>query len=283
LLTAIGFDFDHGRLDVSAHPFTGGSYGDVRITTRFDEDDFLPALLATVHEGGHALYEQGRPKRWNAQPVGKARGTSMHESQALIIERQAARSDAFLAYLAPVVGNAFGGTGPAWAAENLRRVALKVEPGFIRVDADEVTYPAHVLLRYELEKAMISGDLSVEELPGAFRDEVKTFLGLDIPDDRRGCLQDIHWYAGAFGYFPTYLVGAMTAAQLFDAAKASRPDLEPTLEQGDFRPLVEWLREHIHSRASSADWGELVAAATGKEADSDSFLRHLRRRYLDAA
>ncbi len=280
LLDTIGFDFTHGRLDVSAHPFTGGAYGDVRITTRFDESEFVSALMAAIHEGGHALYEQGRPKDWSSQPVGRARGTSIHESQALIMERQAARSDAFIAYLAPLAADAFGGEGAAWSPDNVIRIAHRVRPGFIRVDADEVTYPAHVLLRYELEKAMIAGDLGVDDLPSAFNAAIKTFLDLDVPDDRRGCLQDIHWYAGAFGYFPTYLVGAMTAAQLFDAASAAIPDVEASLSRGHFAPLVDWLRANIHAKASLLDWRDLISAASGRQPGPAAFLSGLRRRYL---
>ncbi len=280
LLNTIGFDFNHGRLDVSAHPFTGGASGDVRITTRFSDAEFLSSLMAAIHEGGHALYEQGRPKEWWTQPVGRARGTSTHESQALIMERQAARGPEFLSYLEPLLREAFGGSGAAWSADNLRRIALQVKPGFIRVDADEVTYPAHVLLRYELEKAMINGDLAIDDLPGAFNAAIKEFLGLDVPDDRRGCLQDIHWYSGAFGYFPTYLVGAMTAAQLFDAATDADAGLKPGLARGDFQPLVGWLRANIHVKASLLDWQDLIVAATGAPLGSAKFIGHLQNRYL---
>jgi carboxypeptidase Taq len=280
LLERLGFDFDRGRLDVSAHPFTGGSFGDVRVTTRFSEDTFLPALMATIHEGGHALYEQGRPHDWRMQPVGLAKGMAVHESQSMIMELQAAKTDAFLAYLLPLVREEFGGTGPAWSDDNLRRIVRRVAPDFIRVDADELTYPAHILVRYGLEKALMSGDLTADELPGAFNDAVAALLGLKVPDDRRGCLQDIHWYGGAYGYFPMYLVGAMVAAQLFAAARAARSDLEPALAKGDFRPLVEWLRAHIHGKGSLMDRDELVAAATGSPADAEHSLEHLERRYL---
>ncbi len=280
LLDRLGFDFERGRLDVSAHPFTGGSFGDVRVTTRFSDETFLPALMATIHEGGHALYEQGRPRDWRSQPVGLAKGMAVHESQSMIMELQAAKTDSFLSYLLPLVRGEFGGTGPAWSDENLRRIVRRVEPDFIRVDADELTYPAHILVRYGLEKALISGDLPVDELPGGFGEAVAALLGLKVPDDRRGCLQDIHWYGGAYGYFPMYLVGAMVAAQLFDAARTARADLEPALAKGDFRPLVEWLRANIHGKGSLMDRDELVAAATGSPAGAGHFLKHLERRYL---
>ena len=173
LMKAAGFDFDQGRLDVSLHPFCGGSTGDVRITTRYSEANFMSALMGVLHETGHALYEQGRPEKWRRQPVGLARGMSMHESQSLLIEMQACRSWEFVTYLAPLVRETFQGEGPAWSPENLHRILTRVEPGFIRVDADEITYPAHILVRYKLEKALIAGDLQIQDLPSAFNDEVK--------------------------------------------------------------------------------------------------------------
>ena len=222
LMAAVGFDFDHGRLDVSLHPFCGGVPDDVRITTRYDEGDFMTAIMGVLHETGHAMYERGLPADWRLQPVGEARGMAMHESQSLMVEMQACRSAEFVSFLAPLARDAFGG-GPAWEAENLLRHYNRVKPDFIRVDADEVTYPAHVILRYRLEKALIAGEMELAELPGEWNEGLKELLGITPPDDRLGCLQDIHWYDGAWGYFPTYTLGAMTAAQLFAAAKSSKP------------------------------------------------------------
>jgi carboxypeptidase Taq len=280
LMAKVGFDFDAGRLDQSLHPFCGGVPEDVRVTTRYDEDDFLSALMAVLHETGHALYERGLPKDWRLQPVGRARGMALHESQSLIVEMQACRSPAFVTYLAPIVQDAFGGEGSAWTPENLVRLHNRVEPGFIRVDADEVTYPAHVILRYRLEKAMIAGDLEARELPDAWNQEMRVLLGIEPPDHRLGCLQDIHWYDGAWGYFPTYTLGAMTAAQLFAAACEERPDIEPALGQGDFSPLMAWLGEKVHGLGSSLPSEEIVTRATGKPLDAGVFKDHLRRRYL---
>jgi carboxypeptidase Taq len=280
LLERLGFDFDRGRLDVSAHPFSGGSYGDVRVTTRFSENTLLPSLLATIHEGGHALYEQGRPHDWRMQPVGLAKGMAVHESQSMIMELQAAKTEAFLGYLLPLVRAEFGGEGPAWSGDNLRRIIRQVERGFIRVDADELTYPAHILVRHGIESALIAGDLTVDDLPGAFNEAVERLLGLKVPDDRRGCLQDIHWYGGAYGYFPMYLVGAMIAAQLFQTAREKVTGIEDALAEGDFRPLVAWLRENIHGKASLMDRDELVESATGAPASADAYLAHLERRYI---
>ncbi|PXW57738.1 carboxypeptidase M32 [Methylobacterium sp. B4] len=283
LMRAVGFDFERGRLDVSLHPFCGGATDDVRITTRYDEASATGALMGVLHETGHAIYEQGRPAAWRHQPVGQARGMSLHESQSLLVEMQACRSAEFCAYLAPVLRDAFGGRGPAWEPENLHRLYTRVEPGFIRVDADEVTYPAHILLRYRLETAMIAGDLAVVDLPGAFNDGMRELLGISVPDDRRGCLQDIHWPGGSFGYFPTYTLGALAAAQLFTAANARHPGIRSGLTRGDFAQLRSWLLETVHARGSLLETDELLVAAVGRPLGAADFLAHLRRRYLGEA
>jgi carboxypeptidase Taq len=280
LMEAVGFDFAQGRLDVSLHPFCGGATGDVRITTRYDEADVFGALMGVLHETGHALYEQGRPVAWRGQPAGQARGMSLHESQSLIVEMQACRSREFMAFLAPLLREAFGGAGPAFDAENLHRLATRVEPGFIRVDADEVTYPAHIVVRYDIERALIAGDLDIRDLPAAFNEGIRDLLGLAVPNDRLGCLQDIHWPGGAWGYFPTYTLGAMIAAQLFEAACRAEPALLAGLERGDFARLREWLRGNVHSRGSLASTEELLVAATGRPLDAGIYRAHLERRYL---
>ena len=279
---AVGFDFDHGRLDISAHPFSSGTRDDSRITTRYDEDDFTSSLMGVLHETGHAMYERGLPRGdWRYQPVGRARGMSLHESQSLLIEMQACRSPAFLSWAVPIMAVAFGGEGETWEAANLRRLYTRVAPGFIRVDADEVTYPAHVILRTKLETALISGDLAVADLPGAWNEGMHKLLGITPPSDREGCLQDIHWYDGAFGYFPTYTLGAMTAAQLFAAAKASDPAIYESLADGHFAPLMAWLRENVHGKGSLLSSTQLLEQATGKPLDAEVFMTHLRHRYLE--
>jgi carboxypeptidase Taq len=283
MMQAAGFDFNKGRLDISLHPFCGGATHDVRLTTRYDEDDFTKALMGVMHETGHALYEQNRPAEWLGQPVSEARGMSLHESQSLIIEMQACRSRAFLEFAAPVMRDCFGGTGPAWEAANLHRLYTKVEPGFIRVDADEVTYPAHILIRYDLEKPLIEGDMTLADLPGAWNEGMRDLLGLKVTTDRLGCLQDIHWPGGAWGYFPTYTLGAITAAQLFDAATRADDTVLPGLGRGDFSPLVNWLRTNIHSQGSLLPADQLLTKATGRPLDASVYERHLRRRYLEEA
>ncbi len=281
LMAAVGFDFDHGRLDRSLHPFCGGVPDDVRITTRYDEADFAKALMGVLHETGHAMYERGLPANWRLQPVGQARGMALHESQSLLVEMQVCRGPAFAGFMAPLAAEAFGGSGPAWQADNLLRLANRVEPGFIRVDADEVTYPAHVILRTRLERAMIAGDLAPGDLPGAWNEAMVELLGLTPPDDRLGCLQDIHWYDGAWGYFPTYTLGAMTAAQLYAAALAAVPEIPEAIGKGDFAPLMAWLKENVHAKGSLRSAEELLTEATGRPLDPGVFKAHLRRRYLD--
>lgn len=282
IMKTLGFEFDHGRLDVSHHPFCGGVADDVRITTRYDEDDFVQSLMGVIHETGHALYERGRPAAWRGQPVGQARGMSMHESQSLLMEMQACRSREFLEWAAPQIRSAFNGEGPAWAVDNLYRVYTKVERSLIRVDADEVTYPAHVILRYRLEKALLSGDLKVADLPGAWREGMLELVGIAPPDDASGCMQDIHWMDGTIGYFPTYTLGAMTAAQLFDAACAADADILPGIGRGDFAPLLAWLRPNVHALGSSRSTDEILTQATGRPLDAAVFKAHLTRRYLQS-
>jgi carboxypeptidase Taq len=281
LMTAIGFDFNHGRLDTSAHPFSGGVSDDVRLTTRWDENDFTRGLMGVLHETGHAMYARGLPADWRHQPVGDALGMAMHEGQSLLVEMQACRSREFISFLSPLAAEAFGGSGPAWSANNLYRLYTTVRRSPIRVDADEVTYPAHVILRYRLERAMISGDLSLADLPGAWAEGMKKLVGIVPPDDRDGCLQDIHWPGGAWGYFPTYTLGAMTAAQLFDAARRAVPEVPAALARGDFTPLMTWMRDRIHAQGSLVSTQELMIAATGKALDPDVYIAHLKHRYLD--
>ena len=280
LMRVLGFDFAHGRLDTSHHPFCGGVPDDVRLTTRWDENDFASGLMGVLHETGHALYERGLPSAWRHQPVGEARAMSVHESQSLLVEMQACRSRAFIEYLAPVAAAAFGKRGPQWTPDNLYRLYTRVERGVIRVDADEVTYPAHVILRYRLEKAMIAGDLELADLPGAWSDGMKALVGITPPDDRDGCLQDIHWPGGAWGYFPTYTLGAMTAAQLFDAAVRSLPQIPDAIARGDFAPLMTWLGANVHAKGSLLSTRDLLIAASGRALDPAIYERHLERRYL---
>ena len=275
-----GLDPAHSRLDRSAHPFCGGTPTDVRITTRYDEADFSTSLMGVMHETGHALYERGLPGAYARQPVGESGGMAAHESQSLIVEMQACRSDAYLTALAPELFATFGGDGAAYAPDNLARLWRHVERGFIRVDADEMTYPAHVILRFRLEQVLVAGDLQVADLPGAWNEGMRALLGIVPPDDARGCLQDIHWYDGGVGYFPSYTLGAMAAAQLMAAARRSMPDLDEALGRGDLTPLVGWLRAKVHGVGNRLGFNDLLRAATGKPLDPADFTAHLTARYL---
>lgn len=204
LAQAAGLNFNAARLDISAHPFCGGTPTDIRITTRYDEADFAAALMGVLHETGHALYEQNLPAAWARQPVGAAAGMAVHESHSLIVEMQAVRSNAYLGYLAPLASAAFG---KEITLAGLQHRLRRVQRSFIRVEADEMTYPAHVLLRFRLEQRLLSGELPVKDLPGAWNEGLKDLLGITPPDDARGCLQDIHWFDGAIGYLPSYTLG----------------------------------------------------------------------------
>jgi len=280
LMKRLGFDFDRGRLDISAHPFTGGTSSDVRLTTRYDERDFRQSLMAVLHECGHALYELGLPAEWARQPVGAARGMSLHESQSLLVEMQLCRGRAFMSFAAPIVRDALGGTGAAWEAENLYRLGTRVERSLIRVDADELTYPAHVMLRYRLERALVAGEMAVADLPREWQRGMRELIGVAPPTDTVGCLQDIHWYEGAWGYFPTYTLGAMNAAQLFAAATAADPAIAAGVAGGDFAPLLRWLRRNVHGKAASRSTDQIMTEATGRPTETAPYIAHLRGRYL---
>ena len=276
-----GLEVTHSRLDRSAHPFCGGTPTDVRITTRYNDDDFAPSVMGVLHETGHALYERGLPPGFARQPVGEAAGMAAHESQSLIVEMQACRSDAFLGWLGGELRQTYGGDPAPYAPANLGRLTRHIARGCIRVDADEMTYPAHVILRFQLEQALVSGALAVADLPGAWNEGMQRLLGITPPDDAQGVLQDIHWYDGAIGYFPSYTLGAMAAAQLMQAARRAEPGLDAALAQGDLAVLLGWLRRHVHGQGSLHGFNALLRAATGKPLDPAAFQAHLTARYLD--
>lgn len=282
VMATLGFDFNHGRLDVSAHPFCGGVPEDVRITTRYNENDFLSALMGVIHETGHARYEQNLPQQWRVQPVALARSTAMHESQSLFMEMQLGRSHAFLQHIHPQVV-ALMGDQPALERNNFIRLTQRVKPGFIRVDADELSYPAHVILRYEIERALIEGDIEVEDIPALWDEKMQQSLGIDTRGNYRdGCMQDIHWTDGAFGYFPTYTLGAMYAAQLFQAVKRAIPQVDELIQQGELQPVFDWLQQNIWQHGSRFPTQQLLINATGEALNPHYFRQHLEQRYLSA-
>nr|WP_276515480.1 carboxypeptidase M32 [Pantoea cypripedii] len=280
LMGTLGFDFNHGRLDVSAHPFCGGVPEDVRITTRYNENEFLSAMMGVIHETGHARYEQNLPQQWRGQPVAHARSTAMHESQSLFMEMQLGRSREFLQRIQPQV-IALMGDQPALASDNFIRLTQRVKPGLIRVDADELSYPAHVILRYEIERALIEGEIEVDDIPALWDEKMQDSLGMDTRGNYRdGCMQDIHWTDGAFGYFPTYTLGAMYAAQLFQAVKRAIPQVSELILQGDLQPVFDWLQQNIWQHGSRFPTGQLLVNATGETLNPHYFRQHLEQRYL---
>ena len=280
IMGLLGFDFDAGRLDVSVHPFCGGVAEDVRITTRYRDDDFMQSMMGIVHETGHARYEQCLPRDLVHLPVGQARSMGIHESQSLSFEMQLGRSPAFLSLIAPLVKKHLG-EQPAFDAANLARMYSRVRPGFIRVDADELTYPAHVILRFEIERALIEGEIEAEDIPALWDEKMQAYLGVDTRGNYRdGCLQDIHWTDGSFGYFPSYTLGAMYAAQYFATIRRSVPDLDARIAAGDLAPVMDWLDANIWSQASRWETGELVQRATGEALNPAHFRAHLQARYL---
>jgi len=281
VMQQLGFDFNAGRLDVSAHPFCGGVPEDVRITTRYNETEFLSAMMGVIHETGHARYEQNLPKQWLGQPVAHARSTAIHESQSLFFEMQLARSAEFLQLILPQVAIHMGDQS-ALQADNFVRLNQRVKAGFIRVDADEVSYPAHVILRYEIERALISGDIEVDDIPAIWQEKMQAYLGIDTSGNYRdGCMQDIHWTDGAFGYFPTYTLGAMYAAQLFQALKRALPQVETQIREGDLQPIFDWLQQNIWQHGSRFSTRQLMSNATGEDLNPAYFRQHLENRYLN--
>jgi carboxypeptidase Taq len=279
LAETIGFDFNHGRLDVSHHPFCGGVPNDVRMTTRYNTKEFITAAMGVCHETGHARYEQNLPKQWIHQPVGSALGMMIHESQSLLIEMQVCRSVEFMQFLSPLMIEQFG-DNKAFSSDNLYQLYTHVKPGYIRVDADEITYPLHIILRYELEKALIEGDMKASELPDAWDEKMMQYLGLSTKNNfAEGVMQDVHWPCGAFGYFPAYTLGRLAAAQFFAAIKRDVPFVLNDIASGNFTPLYEWLIHHIFSKASSVMPETLIKEATGEYLDEKYFIGHVQERY----
>ncbi len=283
VMAMLDFDFEAGRLDESAHPFSGGVPEDTRLTTRYREDDFVQSLMGTIHETGHARYEQNLPRESLDQPIARARSMAIHESQSLSFEMQLGRSAGFIAGVAPLLARHFGDQ-PAFDTGNLQRLLTRVEPGLIRVDADELTYPAHVILRFDIERRLIDGEIEADDIPALWDEGMASLLGVDTSGNfRDGCMQDVHWSAGLFGYFPCYTLGAMYAAQWFAAIRRDTPDLDGRIVAGDFAPVFDWLRARIWQQASRWTTAELAANASGERLNPLHFRRHLEARYLGVA
>ncbi len=277
--TAIGFNFNNGRLDTSVHPFCSEpGPGDVRITTRYDEHHFGDAFFGVLHETGHALYEQGLPREYAGQPIGTSRSLGIHESQSRMWENLVGRSRSFWQHFLPKAKEVFGETMRDITLDQWYFAINDVRPSFIRVEADEATYNLHILLRFELEQVLLTDDLSVDDLPSAWNERMQKYLGIAPPNDAQGCLQDIHWSGGSIGYFPTYTLGNLYAAQFFEAARKDLGDLDAQFARGEFSPLLQWLREKIHRHGQRYSARELVKHATGSELSAKPLLDHLNRR-----
>ena len=272
----IGFDFNRGRLDRSTHPFCSGSHcNDVRLTTRYSERCVNDALGSTMHEAGHGIYEQGLPFARVGTPLGESVSLGIHESQSRMWENQVGRSRPFWAWLRGELPRAIGADSARFSLDQLYAAANVVEPGFIRVESDEATYNLHIMVRFEIERAVIGGSLEVAGIPSLWNKLYKDYLGLVVPDDRRGCLQDIHWSMGAMGYFPTYTLGNLYASQFFEAACTEMPGLLDGFARGEFAPLKAWLNSNIHAHGRRFTPSELVQRVTGKPLSPEPLMRHL--------
>jgi carboxypeptidase Taq len=282
VLKFIGFDFERGRQDKSTHPFTTAfSPTDVRLTTRIDRNFLGQSLSGTLHEGGHALYDQGISLALDRTPLCDGASLGVHESQSRMWENLVGRSRAFWRFFFPRLLSVFPDQLADADAETLYRAVNKVRPSYIRVEADEVTYNLHIMLRFELENDILEGRVKIAEVPAAWSAKMETYLGLMPPDDAQGALQDIHWAWGLMGYFPTYSLGNLISAQLFDQARADLPDLEAQIEAGEFAPLLNWLREHVHSHGRKFTPPELVERGTGRPLEAAPFVRYIKDKYKE--
>ena len=280
VMAKLGFDFTKGRVDVSSHPFCGGVPEDIRMTTRYDESDFVQSLMGIVHETGHARYEQNLPKELLGLPSGTARSMGIHESQSLFFEMQIGRGRPFLESIHKDVTDAFGDI-EEFEIDNLVKIYNRVEPGFIRVDADEVTYPAHVMLRYEIERDLINGSLEAKDIPEVWDEKMQSYLGIDTRGNfTQGAMQDIHWTDGSFGYFPSYTLGAMYAAQQYNSVQKLHPDINESISKGDYSQAFTWLKENIWQKGSLLLTDDLIESATGEALNPVFLKEHLISRYL---
>lgn len=281
LLKDLGFDLDRGRQDRSVHPFTATmSEDDVRLTTRIEEGAPFVAIFSTIHECGHGLYEQGFDPEHRRTSLARAPSMGLHESQSRLWENQIGRTLPFWRHYFPILRETFPGKLDDVSLDAFHRAVNLVERSFVRTDADEVTYNLHIVLRFELERALLSGDLAPKDLPGAWNETMTKYLGVTPPDHRRGCLQDIHWALGAIGYFPTYAIGNLYAAQLFAAYEAAYPQIWSDVEAGHFAPLLSWLRANVHRIGDREDAEAIVEAATGAGLRVQPLLDALRAKYL---
>ena len=278
-LDLLGYPWERGRLDEAPHPFSTGTSYDARITTRYDEAAPIGALLSTIHEFGHATYTLGLPDEAYGTPLGEARDLSIHESQSRLWENHVARSTAFWELFLPHVVEAFPDVGDVSVRDAYEAVNAVDPSNPVRVEADELTYHLHIVLRFEIERDLIRGDLAVEDVPAVWNEKMASYLGTRPETNAEGCLQDVHWSHGAFGYFPTYSLGSVVAAQLFDAAERDLDGLDGRIREGEFDPLHEWLTERIHRHGKRFETNELVRRATGADVAADAFVDYATAKY----
>jgi carboxypeptidase Taq len=280
IIAALGFDFEAGRQDISSHPFsTSFNKYDVRITTRIDENDFGSMLFSCIHETGHALYEQGLPESEYGLPSGEFVSIGIHESQSRLWENHVGRSRAFWKFNYPHAIEKFPEAFKGTSEESFYKAINKVKPSLIRTESDELTYHFHVVIRYEIEKMLIGGELQTNDIPACWNEKYKKWMDVDVPDDKRGCLQDVHWSHGSFGYFPTYSLGSFYAAQFFEGAKKNDPQLGQKMEGGNTAELLQWLRQRIHSYGRTWNSEEICKIATGETLNVQYFLDYLLDKY----
>jgi carboxypeptidase Taq len=280
MLKQMGYDMEAGRQDISSHPFTTSfAATDVRVTTRINENNLNEMLWSCIHEGGHALYEQGLPNGDYGLPSSEAISLGIHESQSRLWENNVGRSLAYWKCNYPKLQEVFPENLKSVSAEDLYKAMNIVKPSLIRTAADELTYHFHVMIRFEIEKALIEGTIEVKDLPSTWNKKYKEYLGVDVPSDSQGVLQDIHWSHGSFGYFPTYSLGSFYAAQFFAKAAEEIPGLEKLIEGGNMDPLLKWLRSHIHQYGKFYSAEELCVKITGKKLDFTYFMEYARKKY----
>ncbi|MDQ6777559.1 MAG: carboxypeptidase M32, partial [Actinomycetota bacterium] len=279
----MGFDSGGWRIDDAVHPFAAGfGSGDVRITTRWEESFFPSGLYGAMHECGHGLYEAGIADSLQRTPLGSAESLGLHESQSRMWENMVGRGRPFCGVLAPRIAELFfGGRHERIDADVLYRAVNRVEPSCIRVEADEATYGLHIVLRFELEQELIEGRLAVEDLPEVWNARFKQYLGIDVPDDAHGVLQDVHWSSGLVGYFPTYALGNLIAGQLWQRVHEDLPDLDQRIAEGELAPLREWLREHVHRHGAKFESAQLLQRVVGAPISVTPFVNYLKAKLSD--
>jgi carboxypeptidase Taq len=276
----IGLDYDYARLDQSLHPFCSGNKFDIRITSRYDDVNFVNGIMSTAHETGHAMYERNLPEDLIYQPAGQTCSMTLHESQSLFVEMQLCYRKGFFKYLSQIIRDELKLDSDIYSPENLYQMINFVNPSFIRVDSDEVTYPLHIILRYQIEKDLIESNLKVKDIPEIWNGSMEKYLGIKPKNYSEGCLQDIHWPSGSFGYFPCYSLGAILASQLYYKASTEIGNIEGSLANGDFSSIMKWLKQNFHCYGSTMTVRDIIKASTGDDLNVETYIKYLEDKHL---